>query len=75
MFLEISRVDGIDLSEVGKEYQKPGGVRHNNGGKCNKYINITKANTEQFIQTVLLPELTKLRSNKTGLDGFVLPPA
>ena len=27
-----------------------------------------------FIQTVLLPVLAKLRSNETGLDGFVLPP-
>jgi hypothetical protein len=62
MFLEMSRVNGIDLSEVGKECQKPGGVRHNDGGECNKC-------------RVLLPELAKLRSNKTGLDGFVMPPA
>ncbi|KAG4427651.1 hypothetical protein IFR05_016866 [Cadophora sp. M221] len=75
MFLEMNRVDGIDLSEVSKECQKPGGVRHNDGGECNKCKNIAKANVEHFIQTVLLPELAKLRSNKTGLDGFVLPPA
>ena len=75
MFLEMSRVDGIDLSEVGKECQRPGGVGHNDGGECNECRNIAKANAEHFIQTVLLPELAKLRSNKTGLDGFVLPPA
>jgi len=73
MFLEMSRVDGIDLSEVGKECQKPGSVRHNDGGKCDKCMNIAKANTEHFIQTILLPELAKLCSNKTGLEGFVLP--
>ena len=75
MFLEMSRVDGIDLSKVGKECQKLGSVRHNDGGEYNKYKNIAKANAEYFIQTILLPELAKLRSNKTGLDGFVLPPA
>jgi serine/threonine protein kinase len=75
MFLEISRVDGIDLSEAGKECRKPGGVRHNSGGECNKCMDIAKANAKHFIQTVLLPELAKLRSNETGLDGFVLPPA
>jgi hypothetical protein len=75
MFLEISRVDGINLSKVGKECQRPGGMRHNNGSKYNKYKNIAKANAEYFIQTILLPELAKLRSNKIGLDGFMLPPA
>ncbi|PMD66308.1 uncharacterized protein K444DRAFT_607732 [Hyaloscypha bicolor E] len=75
MFLTMSRVDGIDLSEVGKECQKPGGVKYNDGGECNKCMNIAKANASHFIQTILLPELAKLRSNKTGLDGFVLPPA
>ena len=50
-----------------------GGVRHNDGGECNKYMNIAKANAEHFIQAVLLPELAKLRSNQIGLDGFVLP--
>ncbi|PMD12917.1 hypothetical protein NA56DRAFT_449748 [Hyaloscypha hepaticicola] len=75
MFLEMSRVDGIDLSEVGKKCQEPGGMRHNASGKCNECKNIAKANAEHFIQTILLPELAKLRSNRTGLDGFVLPPA
>lgn len=75
MFLETSRVDGIDLSEAGKECRKPGGVRHNSVGECNKCMDIAKANAEHFIQTVFLPELAKLRSNITGLDGFVLPPA
>jgi hypothetical protein len=74
IFLEMSRVDGIDLSKVGKECQRPGGIRYNNGGECNECKNIAKANAEHFIQTVLLPELAKLRSNKTGLDRFVLPP-
>lgn len=75
MFLEMSRIDGIDLSEVGKECRKPAGVRHNYGGECDKCMNIAKANAEHFIQTVLLPELAKLRSDTRGLDGFVLPPA
>ena len=65
MFLEMSRVDGIDLSEVGKKCQEPGGMRHNDSGKYSECKNIAKANAE----------LAKLRSNRTGLDGFVLPPA
>ncbi|KAL8701651.1 MAG: hypothetical protein Q9201_004783 [Fulgogasparrea decipioides] len=75
MFLEMSREDGIPLSEVDEECRKPGGVRHNSGGKCNACMDIAKANAAHFIRTILHPELAKLRSNTTGLNGFVLPPA
>lgn len=74
MFLEMSRVDGVDLLSVASECRKPRGVRHNNGGACNKCLEIAQANAMHFIQTVLLIELAKLRSNATGLDGFVIPP-
>jgi thiamine kinase-like enzyme len=52
----------------------PGGEVHNAGGRCEKCEEIAFEKVTKFIEAEVLPELRKLKSNKTGLEGFVLPP-
>lgn len=75
MFLEMSGEDGIELSEVGQTCHMPGTVGHSSSGECDMCKGIAQANAKVFIETVLLPELAQLRSDTTGLEGFVIPPA
>ncbi|KAI9675961.1 MAG: hypothetical protein M1829_003199 [Trizodia sp. TS-e1964] len=75
MFLEMSREDGIELAEVGQSCHMLGTVDHSSSGECNMCKNIAQANARIFIENVVLPELAKLRSRTTGLEGFVMPPA
>ncbi|KAF2241787.1 hypothetical protein BU26DRAFT_410664, partial [Trematosphaeria pertusa] len=74
-FLEMSREDGIELSEVGKACHMPGTVEHSHVGECENCKAIAQASAKDFIRSILLPELANLTSDTTGLDGFVIPPA
>ena len=75
-FLEMSREDGIELSEVGQSCHMPGTAEgHSFSGECNLCKEIAQVNAKNFIETILLPELAQLRARTTGLEGFVIPPA
>ncbi|KAF1963625.1 hypothetical protein CC80DRAFT_394835, partial [Byssothecium circinans] len=41
---------------------------------CAACDGIVRANADQFVRQVVLPQLSSLRSKTTGLDGFVIPP-
>ncbi|KAF2241811.1 hypothetical protein BU26DRAFT_524955 [Trematosphaeria pertusa] len=75
IFLQTERVHGIKLSEVGNTCRMPSGLKHNKGGYCGDCMATAKSNAAAFIQDVVLPELSKLRSNTMGLQGIVIPPA
>lgn len=42
--------------------------------ECKIYADTAHANTNSFITNHVLPQLRRLTSDVTGLDGFVLPP-
>lgn len=44
------------------------------GSPCAACEAIVRANAERFVRDVVLPELSKLESDTTGLEGLVIPP-
>ena len=74
IFLQTERVHGIKLSEVGNMCRMPSKYKHNQEGYCDECVAIAKSNAVAFIEGAVLPELSKLRSNTTGLKGIVIPP-
>jgi hypothetical protein len=72
--LETERLPGIILEEIKKQCRMRMGKRHVEEGLCEKCGNIAKQNAQKFINEKVLPQLEKLQSTTTGLNGFVLPP-
>jgi hypothetical protein len=50
------------------------GQAHSYGGPCNNCEMIAKANAQRFFEERMLSQLATLKSDTTGLNGFVLPP-
>lgn len=73
-YLETERLSGIDLESTRDQCRTPEGVLHVREGPCEECDSIAKENAARFINDKVLPQLAKLRSATTGLDGFVLPP-
>ncbi|KAF1949140.1 hypothetical protein CC80DRAFT_497724 [Byssothecium circinans] len=74
MYLEVERILGIELNLVGDQCRMPKARAHTDHGPCDSCRGIAKGNAERFIENEVLPQLSLLRSDTTGLDGFVLPP-
>lgn len=47
---------------------------HVSDGRCEECNSIAEKKAEQFIEEHVFPQLRKLKSPKTGLDGFLIPP-
>lgn len=73
-YLEVERIEGLECGDVGKECRMPDNRKHNHGGECEECANIAYDNVDRFITDEVLPQLQQLKSNTTGLNGFVLPP-
>jgi hypothetical protein len=73
-YLELERIPGTECHMVGKECRMPRKPGHEPKGRCSTCQQIATANAELFIWEVVLPQLKGLRSNTTGLNGFVMPP-
>lgn len=73
-YLEVERIFGIELNWVEAQCRMPLGRTHTDQGPCKVCYDIALSNTKHFIETVVLPQLAMLKSNATGLNGFVLPP-
>ncbi len=44
------------------------------GSPCTACEGIVRANADRFVREVVLPQLARLRSDTTGLEGIVIPP-
>ncbi|KAF2241867.1 hypothetical protein BU26DRAFT_524992 [Trematosphaeria pertusa] len=73
-YVTMERIQGTPLSEIGNQCRQPNGVQHVRTGRCQACQQIADENADAFIQSNVLPQLRSLQSNKTGFDGFVLPP-
>lgn len=73
-YLEVEYIDGITADHIEDECRMPDSEKHNDGGKCQTCGEIAYKNVDHFITTIVLPQLSQLKSNTTGLNGFVLPP-
>ncbi|KAF1971062.1 hypothetical protein BU23DRAFT_472247, partial [Bimuria novae-zelandiae CBS 107.79] len=74
MRLVVKRIHGIKAASVGEECRMPVGSRHVTSGTCSACENIATEKVNIFVEGTVLPQLRRLTSNQTGLDGFVLPP-
>ncbi|OCL02269.1 hypothetical protein AOQ84DRAFT_349418 [Glonium stellatum] len=73
-FLETELLRGIPCDYVVDECRVQGPQRHNDAGPCNVCESVAMTNTDRYVREKVLPQLDKLRSTTTGLDGFVIPP-
>jgi hypothetical protein len=73
-YLEVERVFGIQCEDVGKQCRMPKAQAHNRSGECKDCAKIAFEKVDLFITTVVLPQLRRLKSTVTGLNGFVIPP-
>lgn len=73
-FVTMERIQGITLSGIGEECRRPNGFQHVQTGSCHTCQQIADQNADVFVRSEVLPQLRSLRSNKTGFEGFVLPP-
>jgi aminoglycoside phosphotransferase (APT) family kinase protein len=73
-YLVTERISGIEFDIVGDQCRMPEGQDHNYGGPCNNCEMIAKAKAQRFIEETMLSQLATLKSDTTGLNGFVLPP-
>ncbi|KAK1975594.1 kinase-like domain-containing protein [Colletotrichum cereale] len=74
MSLTVEFVDGILCEDVGDCCRMPPEKAHNTEGKCLECQELGFRNTNEFIETTVLPQLRSLSSDQTGLDGLVIPP-
>lgn len=44
-------------------------------GFCHACDDIVRKNVDDFVKTIVLPEIRNLKSQSTGLNGYVMPPA
>ncbi|CCF32033.1 hypothetical protein CH063_04497 [Colletotrichum higginsianum] len=73
MCLEVQYIDGIPCDVAGEKCRMPLDQAHTTG-HCPECQKIASENTNIFIETEVIPQLRLLRSNKTGLNGVVIPP-
>jgi hypothetical protein len=69
-FLETELLRGIPCDYVVDECRVQGAQRHNDGGPCNVCESVAMSNVDRYVWDELLPQLDKLRSTMTGLDGW-----
>jgi serine/threonine protein kinase len=73
-YLETEYIEGVVLWGIEDQCWMPDGERHVEEGACETCGGIARANAERFITQDVLPQLSKLRSTTTGLNGFAIPP-
>jgi hypothetical protein len=73
-YLETERLSGIVLEKIKDKCRMKEEERHVRAGPCEECGSMAKENAKRFITQEVLPQLAKLQSTTTGLDGFVLPP-
>lgn len=66
-------VDGVKLSEIGDQCYIPS-ERGHQAKNCTLCRQIAEANATNFIQKMMIPQLSYLISYQTGLNGTVIPP-
>jgi aminoglycoside phosphotransferase len=79
-YLTVERVDGIELTSV-KNICRQAPTNGSNGyppaghtqKQCTACQTIANQNAERFITEFMLPELRRLTSSQTGLNGTVIP--
>ena len=72
-YLETELVpNSMPCDRAGNQCRMP--ETHGTHGECQKCKSIAHNNADKFVQNTVLPQLRGLRSDKTGLDGVVIPP-
>ncbi|KAF1959179.1 hypothetical protein CC80DRAFT_490154 [Byssothecium circinans] len=74
MRLVVQHIDGITASSVVNQCRKPQGRSHVDSGRCAECEEIVADKVNTYIEGTVIPQLQKLTSSWTGLNGFVLPP-
>ncbi|KAI5867562.1 kinase-like domain-containing protein [Durotheca rogersii] len=72
-FVTTELIDGIPLADIGERCEVPTLPGHEKT-KCSACQATAIANAKTFVEETVLPQLRKLTSHTTGLDGFVNPP-
>jgi serine/threonine protein kinase len=73
-YLETEFLPGIVLERIKDQCRMEKGKCHVSEGPCEECGSIAQVNARRLIDEKVLPQLAKLRSTTTGLNGFVLPP-
>lgn len=72
-YLETELVpDSVRCDMAGDECRMP--ELHLVSVECEKCRGIARQNADKFVRETVLPQLRTLKSNTTGLSGFVIPP-
>jgi serine/threonine protein kinase len=73
-YLKTERIPGIPLGEIVDQCRFPSAKRHVCDGPCEECSSIAERKAEEFVKEHVFPQLRRLRSSTTGLNGFVIPP-
>ncbi len=71
-YLELERIGSITCNSAGDECRMGHEVGHSISGQCAASRDIAAANAQRFITQIVLPQRQQLKSNTTGLNGFVI---
>lgn len=72
MYVEVEYISGVTCDDIGEICRMP--QVHTSTGRCSDCEKIAFFNTNEFIETKVIPQLRHLKSNQTGLNGIVIPP-
>lgn len=75
-YLITELIEGVLLNHLQtKACSQPEEQKHSEETPCNTCLKEAFSNAIQFIETIVLPQLAKLKSRERGIDGFVMPPS
>ncbi|KAF2241388.1 hypothetical protein BU26DRAFT_525218 [Trematosphaeria pertusa] len=75
-YLETECIKGSVRGDMAADECRMPQLHHPSEAKspCAACEGIVSANAERFVQEVVLPQLSRLKSRRTGLEGIVIPP-
>lgn len=74
-YLVTELISGITLDSLhGMGCQVTIGQKHTDDISCKTCIHKAYSNATEFIQNTVFPQLSTMKSNTRGIDGFVMPP-
>ena len=74
-YLVTELITGITLDSLhGSGCRVTIGQKHTDAISCEICIHKAYSNATSFIQNTVIPQLSTLKSNKRGINGFVMPP-
>ncbi|KAK3936506.1 hypothetical protein QBC46DRAFT_394877 [Diplogelasinospora grovesii] len=73
-FLVTSTVRGIPADQAGTTQCHLPSVHHGSDGPCSDCLQLAASNATRYVKGVVMPQLDTVKSNSTGLYGFVVPP-